>query len=436
MQLSKEQQDKLSKVAGFGKKHPLDEKPTGQLIYKEPKIPSEYRITTNQALAIAQRHSDEEHHFTTTYLGVPILQDHSIRVLARKILTYNQFKQFTSVSSVGKSGAGKTTFSTNLVHELHELAEKEFNIIFSITWVGKDELIHFDEWLKAQTRTNHIFVFEDISYALDRARKDQKLKIKNAFTEIRHILGDVRIICIFHYHYSRGFDKMMRDSYYTIYTSLSKEEKGNLVHIHGGDRQNVAMLNKFMWRLKGQDELGFFTVPLDEHDDKRKYVYWTQKPFQIALTDQHGEFHFTLYASPKHHVQVSCKLCTPFKQGKSLGARSILQIMSEKYGESNAKRIMRYYLFMRGGKNCIPMKDKRCWYFLEDIFKDFSVDMDECIKYVGENFNNPILRKIRYKERPIVQKKLEKQILKADKFYYTHTNAITKAMSNMFNIVE
>jgi len=435
MELSDKQIAELSQQKGLGKKHPLDEKPTSpSMQYKDPKIPNDLRISTEKALRVAQQHSDEEHQFTTTYLGVPILQDHSIRVLARKILMYNQFKQFTSISSVGKSGAGKTTFSSNLVHELHTVAEKEFGIIFSITWVGKDELTNFDEWIKKQTRTNHIYVFEDVSYSLDRAKKDQKLKIKNAFTEIRHTLGDVRIICIFHYHYSRGFDKMMRDSYYTIYTSLSKEEKGNLVHIHGGDKQTTGMLRKFMWRLQGQDELGFFTVPLDEAHPEKKYVYWTQNPFQIALTDQHGDFHFTLYASPKSSDKVTCKLCTPYNIGTPLGARAVLQIGGDKYGESNFKRIMRYFLFIRGGKSCIPMKDKRAWYFLETLFQDHAIDMDDMITYVGENFHDPVHRnKLRYKEKPAIQAKMQKQMLRLDAKTFHHNVAVSKAMSEMFD---
>ena len=368
---------------------PLDQKPKGWKKYTDVKIPISDRLTTAQAMQILQRdrNADPTHPFTTTYLGVPILQEHSIRVMARKILMYVQFKQFCAISNVGKSGGGKTTFSGNLVHEIHLIAEKEFKKTYTIMWVGKEELAHFDEWLKTLPHVNLIMIFEDVSYSMEIANKKNKLKIKEAFTHIRHELGDVEVLCIFHYHYTRAFDKMMRDSYYSIYTTLGKEEKGNLIHMHGGDFTTVDMLNKFAYRLKGMDELGYFTIPLDKKDDSKKYVYWTQNPFQIALTDQHGDFHFTMYASPKTSNSVSCQLCSPtHKNTQRLDAGAIFQAGAESFSLSEIKKVARFWLYMRGGQNCLKNNERRIWDWLDSASREYYLNPPEFAKYVnGEN---------------------------------------------------
>ena len=175
MELSDKQKLALTQKLGFTKPHELDIAPDGLKLYAKPKLSAKDRILTTEALQIVERQSKFEHPKTTTYLGVPILQEHSIRVFARKVLMYMQFHQFVTMSNVGKSGAGKSTFTGDFIHELHTIAKIEFGIIFRIAWVGKKEIVNFDKWLQVQPHVNTIFIFEDISYALDRAKKDQKL---------------------------------------------------------------------------------------------------------------------------------------------------------------------------------------------------------------------------------------------------------------------
>ncbi len=415
--------------------HQKDGTPVGLRKYQPATIPPNLRITTQQAEAILLRDSQTEHPATTTYLGVPILQEHSIRVLARKILMYVQFKQFCAISSVGKSGAGKTTFSGNLVHELHTLAELEFDVPFAVRWVGKKELLDFDKWLASLPHVNQILVFEDISYAMEMAKKKDKLKIKEAFTHIRHELGDVRVICIFHYHYSRAFDKMMRDSYYSVYTSMSKEEKGNLIHMHGGDKDTVEMFNKFMYRLQGMDELGYFTVPLDEKNKDKKYVYWTQNPFQIALTDQHGAFHFTMYGSPKTSDKVSCALCSPYPNAKRLKGKALMQVGCEAFGDSEFKKVARYWCYMRGGRNCLTKKERYAWHWLDDFCAQNYVDIDDFVTYVGGEMliqgKTPNDVQHRGENKKVMLARSKDVLERASKTPH-YTNKITEGMIGLF----
>jgi len=355
-----------------------------------PKLNPEDMITPIQATAIIDRdarHAKDGHPMTTTYHGFPLLQEHSPRVMARKILMHNQFKQFTAVSSVGKSGAGKSTSSLILVHEMHTLAEQEFQVYYTIRWVGKKELIEFDKFIKSLAHVNTILIFEDISYALDMIKKTLKFKIKEAFTEIRHAMGEVNVICIFHYHYTRALDKMMRDSYYTIYTSLGHEEKGNLLHIHGSDRILQEMLFQFQVRSRTQDEKGWFAIPIDRLNENRKYIYWTQNPFQIALTNQHDNWHFLLYPSPKSMKGVHCKHCTPKPEKwipeETLTAKYMIERMQKHFGKGRANLILRWHCFMIGGASCLNKYDRKVWNWLNAFSKDYQLDYEKIIPLVG-----------------------------------------------------
>ena len=61
---------------------------------------------------------------------------------------------------------------------------------------------------------------------------------------------------------------------------------------------------------------------------------------------------------------------------------------------------------------------------------DYAIDIDDLIKYVGENFHDPIHRnKERYKERPKTVVNMKKAIMKSDLFFTRKTSEITKGMT-------
>ena len=383
MSLSQEQIDSLVE-----QKEQKIKPPESRFVIRPPQFPPEMIITEQQAQAIIEQDVEKQKGGydvrTTTYFGYPILQEHSPRVMARKILSHNQFKQFTAISNIGKSGGGKSTSSQGLVHHLHEIGESEFGLTFHVRWVSKKELVEFDNFLKSCSHVNTIFIFEDISYALEMVKKLEKLKIKEAFTHIRHELKDVHVICIFHYHYTRAFDKMMRDSYYTIYTTLGHEEKGNILHIYGADDKTKEMLNKFQWRSRTQDEQGWFSIPLDSQNENRHYIYWTQNPFQIALTNQHDQWHFMLYASPKKIKGIACKHCVPKPENYNddITPLYLIKSMQKVFGVRRANLILRWYIFMRGGKDCLSKYDRKAWVWLENFLQNHWLDFDKTIPLV------------------------------------------------------
>jgi hypothetical protein len=318
---------------------------------------------------------------TTTYLGVPILQNHSIRVMARKIIKHNQKHQFTSVSNIGTSGGGKTSSSTNLVHEIHEISENEFDLYYTVRWVGRKELLNFDKFLKSLAPVPTILIFEDISYALEMVKKAEKIRIKEAFTEIRHTMGEVNVIVVFHYHYTRGMDKMMRSSKFSIFCTIDHEEKGNLLQIYGYD--NKEYFDKLEYRLRGMDENGWCTVAIDDQNGKQ-WVYYYGKPFNIALSVQNGVFHFFFYANYKSSDKVWCNHCAPFKRGTRLDPKTFVEKVASVYGMRRTISAIKWWGFIKGGKRCIHRTTYQTFKYINKLFAEHPIEggMDALLDYI------------------------------------------------------
>lgn len=397
-------------------------------------IPEKFKeqlMTDQEAIDYISRDSQQPEPKTTTYLGVPIRQEHSIRVMARKIIRHNQKRQFTSISNIGESGAGKTSSTTNLVHEIHTLAEKDFDLIYSVRWVGKEELLNFDQFLKSLEPVAQILIFEDISYALDLVKKKDKLRIKSAFTEIRHTMGEVNVICIFHYHYTKAMDKMMRASKYSIITSVNNEERSNLLALFGS--HNREYIDKLAYRKRGMNEMGWCTVPLDDHAGKQ-YVYHWGKPFDIALSDQHGKLHFIFYANYKTSDKVWCNHCIPFPIGTKADPRSLYETLKEEFGEKRARSVIKWWGFVRGGRNCIDPDNFRAWRFLNNFTARHPTNIDDLIDYIEtirkKNIINKQLidRKADKLENKIMYNTAKRTQLKKLEL----TNAIIEGLEQMF----
>lgn len=310
---------------------------------------------------------------TTTYLGYPIRQEHSIKVRARNVIRHNIYNEVTRISCVGKSGSGKTTVDTNFIHEIHTIGEEEFGINYAVRWVGKEELLNFPKFVKTLAPVDQIIVFEDISYATEMLKKIERVELKEALTTLRHQLGEIHIIFFFNFHYTKALDKMLRDADFKIFTSISDEEKPNMLQLLGYD--NTKMISRFEYRHRGMLQNGWWTVKV-ANDGSKKFLYRTNKPFRIALYSDLGELHFLLYASVKSDRRVACNLCSSEPIGREVLFKFLWDELVRKFGPW-AGPIARNWLFMKG----FPIAQNRIMYsgfaFLNDFTKRNYVNLED-----------------------------------------------------------
>ena len=157
---------------------------------------------------------------------VPLLQRHSIGVLAREIITANTNNQYTGILLIGKSGSGKSTLTQTLVHRLHQKRN------YVVRWFSKADIRHFVAIIKKLPPVPHILVFEDASYALRGMSDAQIEEIAAELTYIRHKLKRP-VIVILQIHYSKAIEKFFRDTDITIFTSITDNERTNYLQLFG-----------------------------------------------------------------------------------------------------------------------------------------------------------------------------------------------------------
>lgn len=339
------------------------------------------RFTDAEALAIAEQDQllaaqTGKYEGTTTYCGIPIRQEHSIRSKARNIIRHNYFSQVTRIMADGKTGSGKTTFDTNLIHEIHTIAETEFDMHYNIQWLKSEKITHFVEFIESLPKgVDYIFVFEDASFTSEFLKKYEKLKIKKVLTEVRHILGDPHLIFFFNIHYSKALDKMMRDADFKVFTSISDEERPNVLQLLGWENQDI--IDTFEYRYRGMLLNGWFTVQLKDKL-RKQYVYHTNRPFRIALYSDLGVLHFVLYASYKSlGDKVACALCINPEEKhdfKEVSEAAFYEEFTKTYG-SFGQTIIGYYLYFNGQKDAINSKAQRGINFIHNFRKTHMVDL-------------------------------------------------------------
>ena len=103
----------------------------------------------------------------------------------------------------------------------HIKAAKRGYIVKLLT---RDDLSRFAEVLKELPKQNRILVFDDLSFI-----KGDIGIVKQQITEVRHADGvDLKTVLFFNFHYSKAFDKYLRDTHFIIQTSGGTEEIKNL----------------------------------------------------------------------------------------------------------------------------------------------------------------------------------------------------------------
>ena len=213
---------------------------------------------------------EPNHHDTTKILWqgkeYPLLQRHSVNVLADKVLHGLEANQYQNLVVCGKSGTGKTTFVQNL---LHNMVCKREQKQFMIKWHKRDEIHNLDKIVKAIPKgVPSILILDDVSYELDELSPLRRKEIFKVMTTIRHEVKS-QILVVFITHYSRSLQKYLRsDADFTVLLSLSSSELDNWIDIMG--QQSKWRLNIFQKQYAHSMSKGSFIV---NSDNGHPYIY-------------------------------------------------------------------------------------------------------------------------------------------------------------------
>ena len=210
-------------------------------------VQQQHRHKTFQDIIAAYRYRGKNY---------PIPQRWNIAATIGNIIRHNDVGQYTGIAMIGMSGTGKTTLTKTIIHQITCVQKKTY----TVEWFTGQDMINIDKIIKRLEKGQpYILVFDDASYTLQDAKKEDVARLANALTTIRHVTKS-KIIIFLNFHYSKATLKFFRNQHFTFLTSVSTEELGNFQDLFKEQmpqiKQFAKIYNKMMLK-------GFFQIPIE-----------------------------------------------------------------------------------------------------------------------------------------------------------------------------
>lgn len=321
-------------------------------------------VNLQEVNAAEARHSN---FFTTIRVGekdYPVLTRETPSFLVNHILRHNDLHGFTLVTYIGKSGTGKSTLTRTLTHYLHTRAEKNFGRSYVPMWFKQKDIESLDDIIGSlEVGVNRILNFEDVSFTFNYSDQGDIDEVMRKLTYIRHTLK-AKVIIQMQIHYTKALDKFLRDGDVKIITSMTDEEKENLLRLFTWDAKK--QINQFATKYYSMEANGFWYASASL---TKVFKYQVQKPFRLALVSDFGRLHNLLYHD------VSCDYCKPkFEEAKTTkydtsDVSEFLRHVSDTYNPGRMRAVLRHYLYYKEGLDTLEPKSKYVISRLSEYFQ-------------------------------------------------------------------
>lgn len=248
--------------------------------------------------------------------------------IVQNILRHNKLMQYTGIVEIGMSGTGKTTLTRSILHKMHQMGEN-----YRVLWFTGTDMLNIDKIINScQVGLPHVFVFDDASYTMENARKEDVARLANALTTIRHHLKS-RAIIFMNIHYSKATKKFFRNQHFTFLTSVTVEELGNYADLF---KEKMGVVRKFA-RYYNQSSLkGGFFLPVSSSRYEQLY-YRTNEPFRIGLVAEISDLHFFLFDKQE------CETCNPLTYKRLKDFSQLKDELVSKYGVSKIRSVLQFF---------------------------------------------------------------------------------------------
>jgi len=331
---------------------------------------------------------------TLEWNNARMVRIHSIRAAVREILNMSSSLDVVKVNIIGTPSTGKTELAKTIAHLGHSLAK----IPYTVKIFDREDLLNFEETLKSLQPTNHILVFDDISFLSATAGKRQMDMIQKTFTEIRHLPGgqDVKIIAIFNFHYNMSVSKYLRQSDFFCYTSIGTSELDNTINVIG--KKYLQTILSF--RKINQQALtkGHYTFELGKKGQKLTYVW--RKPFAPILFFNNDTCRFVVF--PKRTwIDPVCPKCTQATESiqHEMNMSEFDETVRKQFGIGIVRHALKIKLWNMG-VNCFPKKVKQCSQFIEEYMKKKGCNPEQLAEFYNLKDEKINFRKVRLEGIP------------------------------------
>lgn len=302
--------------------------------------------------------------------GVKMIRGHSVNAVAHEIITMSENQDLISINVIGKQSTGKTELCRTLTHLVHESSKYPY----SISYFGKKEILDLENTVRGLTPTNHIIIFDDLSFLGANATKKQIDIIQSVLSVIRHLEGgqDVRIILFKIFHYTKSIPPFLRQNDMTFLSSVDDNEEKNLEDLLGKkNMQKIQLLKKVRNQvLLGQD----FVFPIGR---RNSLSYQPKNPFLPFLYTNGISLRFIV--SPlRTWIEPFCQKCSPAKQTdeSKVNLEDFVNDFSKKFGKFVAKRAVELKL-LQSGINTQPKRVLQAQKYIDQFLAKKEINIED-----------------------------------------------------------
>ena len=301
---------------------------------------------------------------TVVWNNERMIRVHSIRAAVREMLAYNAALDLVRVNIIGTPSTGKSTLAAVIAHLAHKLAD----IPYTVKRFTRDDLLNFEEVLSKLQPTNHILIFDDISFLNATAGKRHLDKIQKTFTEIRHLPGgqDVKILAIMNFHYNMSVPKYLRQSDYFLYTSVGSSELENTLNIIG--KKYTRKLIDFRKLVQQGVTTGKVTFMMGRKGQKFEYAW--RKPFAPILFWNQSSARTVVF--PKRewidNICPTCSHASTTDEVIEMNINKFDEDLKGKFGVGILRQALKIKLFNMG-VSTYNKNVKRCMRYIDMYFE-------------------------------------------------------------------
>lgn len=324
---------------------------------------------------------------TTTWNNARMIRIHSIKAAVREILNLADSLDVVKVNIVGPPSTGKTSLGELIQHLCHELA----TIPFTIKTFTRKDLLNFEYTLSKLEPTNHVLLFDDISFLSASAGKRQIDKIQKAFTEIRHLPGgqDVRIIAIFNFHYNMAVSKYLRQSDFFFYTAVGSSELENTQKIVGV--KHTKKILEFRRVIQEALTLKKYTFKISKKPNaknKGMFTYLYRNPFAPVLFYNNDTCRIVVFPL-RQWLKRICPKCDNAKSSsvyEQMDIDRFAKVIEKKFGVGIIRHALKIHLFNMG-VNTFPKRVKQCMQFITEYGMKNALNPEEIAQHYNLSDN-------------------------------------------------
>jgi GTPase SAR1 family protein len=300
----------------------------------------------------------------------------------KEIMIYSDEMDVVRIGIIGDMHSGKTTISQSIGHVIHSTSK----IPYTVKIFYKKDLLNFAETLKTLKATNYILIFDDVSFLKASATNKQMNMIEQAVSEIRHLEGgeDVKIICIFNYHYPKALPPFLREAQYKFITSIGDANEKNIADTYGKRNLNLittfkikrknAIIDKFWYEDVGLGE----PVKMDWRNPFIPILFWNEARIRKII------------APTRHFINKTCSDCDESEGIEVYDEKTVEEVLKEgshKCGPQSFDTACKLLLY-RHGDNVFSKSVQASLKWIERERKNRSIPIKAIKKIKG--YENPV----------------------------------------------